>query len=169
MVDEIKEEEKKEEKDSGKKKPSILKNPLILIAIVLVVQIGLAFLIVGLMSGKANEKKAEIKESKLYESKRGKIIQIEDILVNLKENNKLHYLKLTIGIEISNPDMEDEIKARESNLRDIVISRITGKRVSDFDSDEEINALKKELSDRLSKSLQSGKLMHLYFSDFVIQ
>ncbi|MCD6380065.1 flagellar basal body-associated FliL family protein [bacterium] len=169
MAEEEKEEGKKEEKDSGNKKPSILKNPLLLIGILLVAQIGIAFLMVNVMSNKADEKKTEIKEAKLYENKRGKIIQIEDILVNLKENNKLHYLKLTIGLEIGNSGMEEEIKARESSLKDIVISRITGKRVSDFDSDEEINALKKDLNDRLSKALQSGKLLHLYFSDFIIQ
>jgi len=187
MVDEKNSDELNEESEDGKEKKkgkgikSLLTTPIALIAIVLVVQAGIALMMVKMIGGDEGDgKDLELRRRIAAEEsagsgeeeqkgERGKIISLENMVINLKENNQLYYLKLTVGLEIGNPDMEEEIKARKANLKDIVIEHISSRRVSDFDSREERTALKKVLHTKISNALHSGDLIKIYFSEFVIQ
>ncbi|MBN1164107.1 MAG: flagellar basal body-associated FliL family protein [Candidatus Krumholzibacteriota bacterium] len=173
-------EEKTEEKSSPRK--SFLSNPLVLIGIILVVQIAIAFVLGKIMSSRAiaayDKARAEAGSGELSPAanddlgeggNRGTIVMLDNIIVNLKERDKLYYLKVTIGLEVPDSSVQNEIKQREAQLKDDVISLLSGKRVSELDSLEERNALKAELHKRISASLLAGDLINIYFSDFVIQ
>jgi flagellar FliL protein len=169
--EETKQEETKEEK-AEKKKLSIFNNKLFLVGIIILAQLGIAFLLGTMLSGRSAGDKEQVKAEEVEwegSGERGKIVMLENIVLNLSENDRLYYLKITMGLEVSTPDMEKEVKKREAHLRDIVISCISGKGVTELDNEEERNSLKTELYRKLNKALTTGDLIQIYFSDFVIQ
>jgi flagellar FliL protein len=167
MADE--EEKSAEEKQEENKKKSFFQNRMVIIGIILVAQAGIALMLGSMISSRA-DKKAEGTEERVEEGGgRGNIVMLEDIVVNLKESDKLYYLKVTLGLEVASSEMQKEVEKRKAHMRDIVISLVSGKKVSELDSIDERNAVKLELLARLSKSLESGDLIQIYFSDFVIQ
>ena len=90
------------------------------------------------------------------ENGRGKVIMLENIVVNLIEKDNLYYLKVTIGLEVPDSRVQREVEKRQAHLRDIVISTISGKKLNELDSLEERNALKLELLEKLSESILSN-------------
>ncbi|MBU8921020.1 MAG: flagellar basal body-associated FliL family protein [Bacteroidales bacterium] len=169
MADEEKGEVEEKEK---KKKKNLLANPIVLIAIIVVFQALIALMMVKMLgSDKADvdARPVEEKEVLAEEKTRGTIVMLENIVVNLKEREKLYYLKMTIGVEVPDNDVKDEVTERHAQLRDDVISLLSGKKVSDIDTLEERNLLKVDITRRINESLITGDIMQLYFSDFVIQ
>ncbi|MBN2071844.1 MAG: flagellar basal body-associated FliL family protein [Candidatus Krumholzibacteriota bacterium] len=165
-------EEKTEEKAPEKVKKPLLGNPMIMVAIIIVFQAAIAFMMIKMLAPKqAEATDVEPKVEKVVEDSdpRGEIILMSDIVINLKEKDKLFFLKVTIGLEVPDSDVKAEVTERTPQLRDDVIAMISGKSVSDIDSLEDRNLLKAELTRRINASLLSGDLIQLYFSDFVIQ
>ncbi len=167
-------DEEKEDTAAPKPKKLILTNPLVLIGIVIVFQAAIAFMMVKMIGSnnrdEVQQAEPEAKVEKPEETgTRGTIVMLPDIVVNLTERDKLYYLKVTIGLEVPDEKVQAEVTERQAQLRDDVISLLSGKKVTDIDTLEERNALKTELTRRINESLLSGDLMQLYFSDFVIQ
>ncbi len=169
--EEVKKEENGEEKGEQKKR-SIFQNKIFLVGIILVAQLGIAFLLGTMLSEQSKKDQETVKAEEVKwegSGERGKIVMLENIVLNLTENDRLYYLKVTMGLEVSSPDMEKEVKNREAHLRDVVISCISGKKVTELDDEDERNSLKTELYRKLNEALTSGDLIQIYFSDFVIQ
>jgi flagellar FliL protein len=164
------EEEKivEEEKQAGKKK-SFLQNRLVIIGIILIVQTGIAVLMGNMLVSHDNKKQEAEAAEHEEESYRGNIVELEDLIVNLRQGDRLYYLKLTVGLEVISSSMQKEVEKRRAHLRDIVISRISGMSMNELDTVEKRNALKMVLHKELSESLTSGDLIQVFFSDFVIQ
>ena len=165
------EEEKsteEEQEETKKQRGSILNNRLVLIGIILVVQVGIALIMAKMLSSRTTKpEQPEVEE--VEDIGRGEIVLLENIVVNLRENDKLYYLKLAIGLEVADSRMKSEVEKRAPHLRDIVIATVSGKKVSELDTQEERNALKAELIRKLSGSISTGDLIQVYFSDFIVQ
>lgn len=171
-------DEEKTAEETPQTKKSIFQKPIIVIAIIVVVQIAIALVLGKVMSGRTIKACEEVKKAGEWEAQavegegegtRGKIVMLDDIVVNLKERDKLYYLKIAIGLEVPNAAVQKEVEERQAQLKDDVISLLSGKRIIDIDGIEERNALKAELHKRISESLLTGDLIQVYFSDFVIQ
>ncbi len=154
------------------KKGGLLQNKMVLIVIILVVQLAIALVVAKVIVSKAlpkEEKPAEEMVSDEKEEGRGNIVMLDDIIVNLKEGDRLYYLKLTVGLEVPNATVQKEVEERSAQLRDIIISTVSGMKISELDTIEDRNALKIQLLNKLSDVIKSGDLIQVYFSDFVIQ
>jgi len=157
----------------GARKGGLLQNKMVLIAIILVVQLAIALVVAKVIVSKALPKEEQAAEEQVEpdekEEGRGSIVMLDDIIVNLKEGDRLYYLKLTVGLEVPNATVQKEVEARSAQLRDIIISMVSGMRISELDTLEDRNALKIRLLNKLSDVLKSGDLIQVYFSNFVIQ
>ncbi len=165
-------DEEKTEVEEKKEKKNFLSNPIVLIAIIVVFQAVIAIAMVKMIGGNKSDVDAqpvEPKKALSEETSRGTIVMLENIVVNLKEREKLFYLKVTMGLEVPDSDVQGEVTERHAQLRDDVIALLSGKKVSDFDTLEERNLLKADITRRINSSLITGDIMQLYFSDFVIQ
>ena len=171
MADEEEKAVEEKEEKSGKKKPSIFQNRLVIVAIIIVAQVGIALMVGKMITSKAEKKKEEeaaATEEQVWDE-RGNIVMLDNIIVNIKQRDKLYFLKMAIGLEVSSAKMQKEVEDREALLRDVVISTVSGRSVQELDSMDERNALKVDLYKKLNDSLVSGDLIQVYFSDFVIQ
>ncbi len=100
---------------------------------------------------------------------RGTIVMLEDITVNLLAEKRTHYLRLKIGLEVADPLVEAEIAERSAEIRDIVITSASERRVDELITVRGKEQLKEELRNRINARLQQGELLNVYFSDFVVQ
>ena len=65
--------------------------------------------------------------------------------------------------------MSEEIKKREPQLRDILVSSISSKTSSELQTVEGKEALKKELKQKMSAVLTSTEVLNVFFESFAIQ
>ncbi|RLB12949.1 MAG: hypothetical protein DRG39_00540 [Deltaproteobacteria bacterium] len=167
-----KEEKKGEEKD---KKFMLL---LILQGITLIALAGMGVLLF-LNSQKASapvkmtqstqakpEIKKEIKEVKKEEEV---TCTLDPFIVNLMDEGGRRYLRVKMDLVLSSKNAEDEIKKKTAEIRDAIIMTLSGKRFNDIATFEGKARLRNELKENINKILACGKILNIYFTEFVIQ
>ncbi len=162
-----------EEKKEGKNKLFLML--IILQAVTLFALIGLgAFVFVNMKkissspvkTNPAQEKKKEVKKEKKKEEI---LCSLEPFIVNLMDNAGRRYLKVKMDLIVSSKETEEEIKKKDPDIRDVIIMTLSGKTFSDVAGIEGKMRLKKEIKENLNKVLTSGKVLKVYFTEFVIQ
>ncbi len=165
--DEKQGEEAAEDSKSGK---GLLKRRSVVIGTIIATQV-LVVMLIGekLIKPRLVREPVEVQQEVREPEERGFILMLNNIIVNLNGAEASRYLKISIGLEVDNEDASAEIEERMPQLRDIVISSTCGRMVEELVSVEGKELLKKELRARMSRTIQEGKLMNVYFSEFVVQ
>jgi len=180
------EKEAKAEEGSGKKKSPIKLIIILVVVLILLIGGGLGAYFMFFKSkgnaheGAATEEKAQEKDKKggndkkdKKEKKSGKeasiVYSMGAIIVNLADQGVQRYLKVQVAVELDNPKLEEEIKKREPQIKDIVISVLSSKTVSDINTPQGKIALKQEIIKRANMVLTEGEITELFFSEFIIQ
>jgi len=100
---------------------------------------------------------------------RGTIVMLDDLTVNLLSSSRARYLRVKIGLEVDDPIVQAELEDRKPEIRDLIITTLSGRKVDQLISVQGKNQLKEELKHRINTRLENGKLLNVYFSDFVVQ
>ena len=90
-------------------------------------------------------------------------------VVNIAHTEAQRFLRVSVTVELDNKKVASEVKSKTSIFKDSVISIISSK---DFREIEEIDGkdkLRKEIMDAVNKKLEKGKVVNVYFEDFVAQ
>jgi flagellar FliL protein len=111
----------------------------------------------------------EEKNEQSYELKDLKKLKINSFTVNLADTGYRRYLRTTITIEFVSKKVEEELQIKLHRVKDIFLDILRNKRVSDIDTAEKTNNLKKELVNALNSELIEGEIIGLYFEEFIIQ
>ncbi len=190
MSDE-KEESKEEGKESKKKKSKLI---LIIIPVAVIILGGGGFFAYKTFlspSGGGEEqaaaesgghgKKAEKKHSKKKEegghgeggdesSDEGPaFFDLAPFVVNLQDNIGTRYLKLTVKLELDDPEVESELKGQLPKVRDALIILLSSKNYSEIGTVEGKYRLRDEIVKRINRLLRETSVRGAYFTDFVIQ
>lgn len=99
----------------------------------------------------------------------GPIIQLDPFLVNLDEPGSNRYLKAVIQLEVDTPEAEAEVKNRAVQLRDLVITYLSSLTYSQTQGVVNKDIIRTTLIKQINKTMASGKISKLYFTEFVIQ
>ncbi len=70
--------------------------------------------------------------------------------------------------EKTDPSLENELAARETEIKDLVFSVLRSKTADELKG-EKVERVKQDLVTRINAILTSGKIVAVYFSDIVIQ
>lgn len=105
----------------------------------------------------------------ILENPLGPIISLETFIVNLADKGGKRYLRLTMDLELGNPEMESEIQKRMPQVRDSILMILPSKRFADISSVEGKIALRDELLAGLNSFLLQGEVTKIYFKEFVVQ
>ena len=168
-------EEKEEKKEAKDKKFMLL---LILQGITLIALAGIGAF-VFLNSQKApvpmnarqkvqpkSDAKSDAKELKSVEEV---TCSLDPFIVNLMDEAGRRYLRVKMDLVLSSKSLEDEVKKKTPEIRDKIIMTLSGKRFNDVASTEGKIRLRNELKENINKLLMSGKVLKIYFTEFVIQ
>ncbi len=98
-----------------------------------------------------------------------RLFQLPPIVVNIEGEGYSRLLKVTVAFECESVEVRDEAEARIAQLRDGVITLVSSKRLADVTDFEGKALLKDDLRDRVNQILQSGRVVSVLLTDFVVQ
>lgn len=99
----------------------------------------------------------------------GGVYSMEPFIVNLLDKSGKRYLKVKMELELPNQNLQNELTARNAQLRDTILLLLTSKNFEDVSRLEGKFQLKNELILRINQTLNTGKIKTLYFTEFVVQ
>lgn len=99
----------------------------------------------------------------------GPLFTFDTFIVNLADPSGSRYLRMTMDVEVDSNVVIEEMKTRQPQLRDMVISIVSNKTYDDVASTRGKLAIKEEIIRRFNLILKSGKVRNIYFTEFVVQ
>jgi flagellar protein FliL len=185
-MQEEKDEKKEAQEKAPKKKPS--KKVIIIAAAV-----GAVLLIGGAAGGyflfmtpKAKHsagapQKAEVEKKKSESGEKGEgegkgegggegmMRPLDAFIVNLTDAQGTRYLKVVMQLEMDNESLGQEIDQKLPEIRDEIIMLLSSKSFDDLSTVPGKRSLKRGIVDSANKYLTTGKIVNVYFSEFVVQ
>jgi flagellar FliL protein len=147
-----------------------------IIAGVLLVQIVAAyflqktFLFNHVPGGKVVEA-APKKAAKKAEGGEGKVVMLDEIVVNPAETGGRRYLAVTLGLQLAGGGEESEklVEKNKPLIRDALISLLSSKHLDQLASIAYRDTLKLEIKEAVSKQLKDTEIENVVFSGYVLQ
>lgn len=118
---------------------------------------------------KAQEAKAEKKGEEGEKPSSANVYPLEPFIVNIYDGQELRYLKIKIEFEMASPEVKSELDAHQSALRDAILVLLTTKTMREVQDLQGKNQLRDEILTTTVKILGPGKVIKVYFTDFVVQ
>ncbi|MDR2861244.1 MAG: flagellar basal body-associated FliL family protein [Syntrophobacterales bacterium] len=94
---------------------------------------------------------------------------MEPFIVNLADHNGDRYLKIAMQFEVHNPALLHELDMVKPRIRDTIIDLLSSKSHTDLADSAGKQRLKGEIITRANTAITTGKIVEVYFTEFVIQ
>jgi flagellar FliL protein len=157
-----------------------MKMVIILLAGMLVLGLGGAFVMFKMMSGghAGEDAKSETASDKGHGDSGkaghggaapGAIAELDPFIVNLADSPEIRYLKVSIKLEVDGSETVEEIKNRTPQIRDSVLVLLTSKDSASIRTPQGKSQLRDEVTQRVNGILPRRAVKSAYFTDFVIQ
>ncbi len=154
--------EKTEKKEPPKKKKKML--ILLLVLAVLAGSAAAAYFYFKKPAGEAAPVKKKTAAAELENFEMGEMV------VNLAGNGGGHYLKVKITVEYpKDKKLAEELKRKKYLLSDALITALRAKTLTEVSSADSAAKLKSDLMSEINSRLDSGKVVGVYFTDFLVQ
>lgn len=99
----------------------------------------------------------------------GVMFPLDPFLVNLAGSGGKRFLKVTVSLELSTPEVHEELKANLQKVTDSILVLLSSKTFEDVYSVQGKFKLKDEITTRVNRFLVIGHVKDAYFTEFVIQ
>ena len=95
----------------------------------------------------------------------------EEFLLNLADEGGKRLIKAKISIGYDNKKLTAEISEEKTVdiMRDIINTVLRSKKADDFKDEKAVDAVKKEMLERINKVLKEGKANNIYFPEIIVQ
>ena len=121
-------------------------------------------------------KKPESSHGKSEKEKKGgrgeagsAVYEIEDIVVNPAGTGGSRFLSVSFGFDVQSKELADDMAAREAQVRDVLITILSSKTVSDLTDPKQKEIMRLQIKKRLSQVLNTDQLAGVFYTDFVLQ
>ncbi len=94
---------------------------------------------------------------------------MEPYIVNLIDNEGERYLKVVMYLELSDQKMVEEMKLLNPKLRDTILELLSSKTYKEMMDPLGKQRLRDEIAMRMNMNITTGKVLKVYFTEFVIQ
>ena len=99
----------------------------------------------------------------------GVMFPMDPFIVNLAGSEGKRFLKVTIFLELSTPEVREEIKGKIQKVTDSILVLLSSKAFEDVYSVQGKFKLKDEITTRVNRFLVVGHIKDAYFTEFIIQ
>lgn len=99
----------------------------------------------------------------------GHIYPLETFVVNLSDQGRTRYLKVTIQLEMDKQEATQEVATKIPQVKDALIILLSSKTVDEVTATEGKYQLRDEIVARVNQFLTKGMVITAYFTDFVVQ
>lgn len=154
-------------KSFSMKKALMFGVPIFLVQVVVIYFLVIKF-VFSPDAAQVEEKKPENPSEKKEEVVR-QVYVVSDLIVNPAGTNGTRFLLTTVGVEVDSPQTKTELEQKDIQVRDALITILTGKGLDQLGKIEQREILRNEISLRIGEILTSGKPRNVYFGKFIIQ
>jgi len=163
-----------EEKEKKKSSSGNILQIIILVLLLAVLGLGgfiawkLINLKIPLLTGQSQISQQTSQTEKTAQ-KPGILVELDNITVNLADTEESRFLRVKIKLEVENEKDKSKIDAFKTQIKDLIITLLSGKTFSDVRTSQGKFALKEELVWRINRFIGGRPVKNLYFSGFVAQ
>jgi flagellar FliL protein len=118
--------------------------------------------------GERTKKEEEVEVAKVV-AKKGIIIPGPSLVVNLSDVNVPRFLKISMVFEVDRGIAVAEIQDKEPIIKDAIIGLLSSKTMADLRGYDSQQILKEEIISRVNSLLERGRVINIYFTDFIVQ
>jgi flagellar protein FliL len=162
-----KDEKEGEEQVPEKKKSSALK--WIIIGVIVVFVLGGAGAGAYFFLFKSHPPAAEKKQAEAAKPQIAIFWPMDPFIVNLIDNEGERYLKVVLQLELSDQPAVEELNLLKPKLRDSILDLLSAKTYKEMMDPIGKQRLRDEIALRANGYLTKGKILKVYFTEFVIQ
>ncbi len=108
-------------------------------------------------------------EKPLLPAPRGHIYNLDAMIVNLADTEFPRYLKIKMDLESEQAKPSEEFDRRLPQLKDAILSILTGKKYADIVESKGKLHLKEEIIEKANQLFETVKVKKVYFTEFVVQ
>lgn len=149
---------------------------ILTIVVIMAVMAGAAFFVTKMVVlpkfGPAGGATAEAHEEDASDAPKpgeGEVYLIEDLLINPNGTSGTRYLSTSLGLEVTSPEAVERLKERDLQVRDMLISILSSRTVTQLTDNTERERMRQEIQTRLGTMLKKNELLGVYFVDYVMQ
>ncbi len=99
----------------------------------------------------------------------GALFPLETFIVNLADEERSRYLRVTMDLELVAPTDAEKLNQRLSQIRDGILMILPSKRFDDIASIDGKTALRDEIINNLNGLFPSKVVANIFFTEFVVQ
>ncbi len=99
----------------------------------------------------------------------GPTVKLGAFVINLNDPGHPRYLKVTLKAEVSARETKNELRARDPQVRDIVISYLSSLKIKETYGARAKATIRDNIQRRLNHILTTGEVRRVFFTDFMTQ
>ena len=144
----------------------------LIVAVLLVVTLGLAggfFMMWNKLSALNTQSYAAAQNQQVQTAALGKLFPLDTFIVNLADQERSRYLRVTMDLELLAPADSEKLNQRLPQVRDRILMLLPSKRFADIASTEGKTALRDEMIGKLNGLFPENVITNIFFSEFVVQ
>ena len=144
----------------------------LIVAVLLVVTLGLAggfFMMWNKLSALNIQSNAAAQNQQVQTAALGKLFPLDTFIVNLADQERSRYLRVTMDLELVAPTDTEKLNQRLPQVRDRILMLLPSKRFADIASTEGKTALRDEMIGKLNGLFPENVITNIFFSEFVVQ
>lgn len=119
---------------------------------------------VPLDASKAAEMPVEEEENVI-----GPLYTLDTMIVNLAGHGGKRYLRVTMALELSEPESVATIESRLPQIRDAVLMILPTKTYDEISTTDGKIALRNQVMEKINTLMTKGRVNNIYFTEFVVQ
>jgi flagellar FliL protein len=144
----------------------------LVVAVLLVVTLGLAggfFMMWNKLSALNTQSNAAAQNQQGQTAALGKLFPLDTFIVNLADQERSRYLRVTMDLELLAPADSEKLNQRLPQVRDRILMLLPSKRFADIASTEGKTALRDEMIGKLNGLFPGTVITNIFFTEFVVQ
>ncbi|MFO7716053.1 flagellar basal body-associated protein FliL [Desulfosarcina sp.] len=99
----------------------------------------------------------------------GPLYSLDTMIVNLADHGGKRYLRVTMALELSDPEALASIESRLPQVRDAILMILPTKNYDDVSTSEGKVALRSQVMEKINSLMTKGRVNNIYFTEFVVQ
>jgi len=117
----------------------------------------------------SNEQVEMVQPPEKEEVNIGPMVEIKEFIVNIISEEGTHYVKASLTLELNDEAAQEEVDKRMPQIRDAVLLLIGNKTFEELQDLQGKKQLKAEIKSKINSFLKTGRVKHVYLTDFVVQ
>lgn len=154
--------------DQAPAKKSSLKM-IILLVVLLALGGGGYYAYITYFQNQAPAEEASVESGQEEAPNFGVMFPLDPFVVNLAGSQGKRFLKVTVSLELSAPEVHAEVKENLQKITDSILVLLSSKNFEDVYSVQGKFKLKDEITTRVNRFLVLGHIKEAYFTEFIIQ